>query len=881
MLKIFLSSTYQGLGEARSEILNQIDSAFAGVGMEEFIPDGTSSHEKCISELKKSKVVIFLLSSNYGSLIDTCQLKKECKADCIMKKGEGEGYRISYTHCEYKTTLAEGILHQTYKVLDGWDTQERPEVKQFEEEFGKEMWTGIHDINDPSVVPLICRNLAVKLIEWHTEDKLNFKKFVDREEVLNEIIENIDSKIEVWGVGGVGKTALVEVALLVQKLKGKKILTIGTSKSYKSGSGFKDFRKKCIEDQYITDSQKEITLYDVVKSLEKVKLIPNAEEIISSLQQKEKIRNFLSKLLNKYKNLILFIDDFHLVTEEVEKLVDSLESIILSSRKNSNTAEKEIYITGIDEENREDLIKIFNPNIPEKAKDMIKAIAEGHPVATELLVKNYGKIDFDKIKDFELTDADDKQVRDFYERAIEEIFSNNPQTLTLLKDLAVLNTDLPSNINKESILSVYSVENVRKNFNSLVDTGMLKKRDGKEGTYEFYFKHIQDALEDIAHKENHKKAIKYYERKRKISLGQNDDAVEILYHKVKSNPTDDLVAEIMDMATQPFHSRLKRLIDIGEELKPLIEEENRAIITTGLAGLYFRLAQFGEAECAFIEALEIFQKLDDKNPDTFKPDVATTQYNLGTLYSVLEKFEEAELAYREALEIKKKVQFYSFELTDVWLSLGALYTSLGKFDDAETLFIKTLTNYEELVKQNPDVYSQKLATVQAHLGVLYRHSKRFEEAEHVFVKALKIFSKLADKNPDIFEPNVASTRYNLGNLYRDMKNYEEAELAYREALDILTKLAEKNPEGNLSGLADARNNLGKFYRDLKKFDDSEKAYTDALINYKELTEKYPQVYLSKFIHTLKNLRKLYFEINKPEEAENIRKKIEKLEKKKV
>jgi len=39
MLKIFLSSTYQDLGEARREILKQIDSVFAGVGMENFSKD--------------------------------------------------------------------------------------------------------------------------------------------------------------------------------------------------------------------------------------------------------------------------------------------------------------------------------------------------------------------------------------------------------------------------------------------------------------------------------------------------------------------------------------------------------------------------------------------------------------------------------------------------------------------------------------------------------------------------------------------------------------------------------------------------------------------------------------------------------------------------
>lgn len=87
MLKIFLSSTYQDLEQASSKILQQIDSAFAGVGMEEFIPDSTSSHENCITELKDSKIVIFLLSSKYGSLIEICELKEDCKADCIMKKG--------------------------------------------------------------------------------------------------------------------------------------------------------------------------------------------------------------------------------------------------------------------------------------------------------------------------------------------------------------------------------------------------------------------------------------------------------------------------------------------------------------------------------------------------------------------------------------------------------------------------------------------------------------------------------------------------------------------------------------------------------------------------------------------------------------------------
>jgi len=876
MLKIFLSSTYQYLGQARSEILQQIDSAFAGVGMEEFIPDGTSSHENCINELKKSKIVIFLLSSYYGSLIDTCQLKEECKADCIMKKGEGEGYRISYTHCEYKTTLAEGILHQTYKVLDGWDAQERPEVKQFEEEFGKEMWTRIPDINDPSVVSLICKNLAIKIVEWHTDHKLDFERFVDREEVLNKIIENIDSKIEVWGVGGVGKTALVEVALLVEKLKGRKIVTIGTTKSYKSGSGFKDFRTKCVEDQYITEYPKKITMYDIVKALEKIHLIPKAEDIFSSIQEKLGIRNFLTNFLNERKNLILFIDDFHLATEDVEELIDSLESIILSSRKNSNIAEQEICITGIDEEDREDLINLFNPKIPEKAKTMIKTIAEGHPVATELLVKNYEKIDFDKIKDFELKDANDKQVKDFYNRVIEEIFLNNPQTLDLLKDLAVINTDLPTNINRECVLSTYKTENVRKCFNSLIDTGMLKKKEGKEGIYEFYFKHIQDVLEDVVDQKSHNAALEYYENKGKILAGNHDDIVEELYHKAKSNLNEELIDEFkeINMKIRPVHYGFNRLIEIGIFLKDLVNNEDKATIYDILGGKYRILSRFSESETHYQEALYIRKELAKTNPDVYIADVAWTQDNLGTLYKDLKKFKEAEIAYKEALDIRKKLaktnpDVYIADVAWTQNSLGTLYLNLKRYEEAEIILKKALEIRKELAEKNPDEYFPKLAWTQDSLGNLYRNLNRFEEAEINLKEALKIRKELAKKNPDAYFPNLSWTQDSLGTFYMDLKKFKEAESAYDEALKIRKELAKKNPDRYIPDVAWTQNSLGSVYMNLGRFEEAETAYNKALEIRKELAEKNHDKYGSDVAWTQGNLGKLYEKISKFDKAEAV------------
>ena len=88
MLKIFLSSTFRDLKDIRSEILNKLEAAMDGVGMEEFIPDGSNSQEVCIGNLKQMKesgVVFFLISPDYGSLMDKYSLKKDCKADCPMK----------------------------------------------------------------------------------------------------------------------------------------------------------------------------------------------------------------------------------------------------------------------------------------------------------------------------------------------------------------------------------------------------------------------------------------------------------------------------------------------------------------------------------------------------------------------------------------------------------------------------------------------------------------------------------------------------------------------------------------------------------------------------------------------------------------------------
>ncbi|MDE1890472.1 MAG: DUF4062 domain-containing protein, partial [Planctomycetota bacterium] len=120
MLRVFISSTFRDLAEERAKLLSKLNTALAGVGMEEFTPDGRTSQEIAREELKRSDIVIFLISPYYGSLIDTCKLK-----DCIcLNNGTCIG-QISYTHCEYKIALSEGKPHQAYLVDKDWEVIEK------------------------------------------------------------------------------------------------------------------------------------------------------------------------------------------------------------------------------------------------------------------------------------------------------------------------------------------------------------------------------------------------------------------------------------------------------------------------------------------------------------------------------------------------------------------------------------------------------------------------------------------------------------------------------------------------------------------------------------------------------------------------------------
>jgi tetratricopeptide (TPR) repeat protein len=281
--------------------------------------------------------------------------------------------------------------------------------------------------------------------------------------------------------------------------------------------------------------------------------------------------------------------------------------------------------------------------------ELIKKLPEGHTALEKIIKKNYQRIDFNKLRVIDKT-----QLANFYNQVIEEILLPNQEALELLKNLSVLNTEIETNIDNKSIKSSIKIPNIENIFSELLDTGLLKEKEGKEEIYEFSFPQIQEVLGLQTDEKHHENAIKYYEKKAIKFKDDLFDNIEVLFHKAKINPTEELVTEFLAIANniEQFDYRHKRLIDIAQELF-ILEDKYKAPILIVLGNLLSVLGDTETAERIYLNALELYQNLAKKYYRIYLPYIAATQKNLGTLYIDLKRFEEAEKIYSKTIVDQK------------------------------------------------------------------------------------------------------------------------------------------------------------------------------------------------------------------------------------
>ncbi len=892
MLRVFLSSTSRDLKGERRELLENLNQILSEVGMENFIPDGRTSHEISIEELRQSDIAIFLISPYYGSLIDECRIK-DCKADCPLKDKSG---RISYTHCEYKIALAENKPHQAYIVDVDWDivnelknknqdnwfkilddpnfrdrfsSQEvhhffeiKENILNFKEEAEQEMCQRIKGTER------ITSDLADNIVKYYLEKKIDLKDFSGRRSALKELIEKMGESVEIYGVGGIGKTSLVQVGLLIQKLKGKKIVAIGTRQSYLTGSGYKHFKDKCADEIYDAIGGK-VTLEDIAIAL-------GIHENLLGKEDSEKI-NIVLDNINK-RSILIFIDDFHLSDDNIRRLVSQANcGIVLASKRKIGLARSEIPLFGIEEEDRNNLINLaakrFHKELDLAAKEKIKNIAEGHPVSTEILVRNFELINFGELENFKkgLTISNPRHSEELLMREVKDILSK--EALILLKRLSVINAELESNINA-NVIRVLLGSRSDLLLHELIDTGMLTRRKEHENTYIFSYKHIQNIIYEDK-KDFHRWALNYYLSK-PSALGEGDvNLIESLFHRSKIKPEEGLLIDYLNLFSRikPSQYGFRRLIDAGEQLKFSFNKNRpaKALILEALANSYALLNKFEESRNAFKETLRIYKELSRHNRIIYKPSLAMTWNNIANLYLDLKKFDESEKAYVEALKILRDLvnrdHKYRPNLAKSLNNIAILYNEIKKFDESEKSYLEALKIQIELADIDSEKFRPDLAMYLNNIAGLYRDLKNFRESAKYYHKALEIQKKLAERTPDKFTSELAMCLYNIAGSYYYLKKYDESEKAYQEALKIRKELADKSPDAFKDDLAKSLHGIAGLYRVLRRYDESRDTYQEALEIQMELATGSPDVFKDDLASTLNDIAGLFILLKKYSESE--------------
>jgi tetratricopeptide (TPR) repeat protein len=209
--------------------------------------------------------------------------------------------------------------------------------------------------------------------------------------------------------------------------------------------------------------------------------------------------------------------------------------------------------------------------------------------------------------------------------------------------------------------------------------------------------------------------------------------VALVHLDIRARLTEGFIYFPLDQQMVMLEVGLEACEEAAATARTLGDEPCTAVYRAAAGNGYYRARRFEEAEGAYREALGIYRRLADEEPQVYEPNVATTLNNLGNVLRELRRFEEAEGVYREALEIRRR-----------------------------------------LAKEKPQVYEPDVAMTLNNLGAVLSELRRLEEAEGAFREALGIRRRLAEQMPQVYEPDVAGTLNNLGNVLRELRRFEEA-----------------------------------------------------------------------------------------------------------
>jgi tetratricopeptide (TPR) repeat protein len=212
------------------------------------------------------------------------------------------------------------------------------------------------------------------------------------------------------------------------------------------------------------------------------------------------------------------------------------------------------------------------------------------------------------------------------------------------------------------------------------------------------------------------------------------------------------------------------------------DQTRRASTLATLGNAYASQERFAEAERAYVEALNIRTRLDDRNGS------ALVLHDIGMLYSLQQRYDDAARILRQAADRLKSTPVPDPGIEALVMNgMGIVEFWQGKNAKAEVAF-------KAVLKKIADTGVEFDATsVLNNLGNVYVAQKKFMQARELLNRVLEM--KEASFGP--MHPNLVFTLIALGNVEIEMKEYSSAEDRLQRALGIL-KAQKENADPSMA-----------------------------------------------------------------------------------
>jgi tetratricopeptide (TPR) repeat protein/CHAT domain-containing protein len=218
-----------------------------------------------------------------------------------------------------------------------------------------------------------------------------------------------------------------------------------------------------------------------------------------------------------------------------------------------------------------------------------------------------------------------------------------------------------------------------------------------------------------------------------------------------------------------------------------------------LGTVYFNMHDYPKAEKYFQEALEIWDRIGDKN----HPEHATVLNNLGLMYYKLHDNSKAEPLFDQAIKITNNNNNAknSYKHAGMLNNIALVYSDKGNYSKAEKYFQEALEIWDRIGDKNHPDYANNLY----NLGMFFLKRGDYSKVENFIKKSAEIWKKLGgdDTNSD-----YAMACENLGGVYKIMGDYSKAESLVKTSAEIWKKIGGNNNQEYAVKLS----HLGLLYR---------------------------------------------------------------------